>query len=410
MTFKTHRSRPRRALASAKFAVFALVLASLAAPAATTGAQTNDEIESIREERKQVQAEKAEQAAKVDVASAELDELLDALQIMQAEVNGQEARLSDAETQLAQRRQESEIALQEIDETAAQVVDLEDQLARRAIASFVTRGEEVGSPLIESSDPTQAARMQNLVDDATSSDVEISEELLVAQEDLEINRAIARDAEAEAVSIEADIAVQLVDLEAARDTQSALSAEAEDRLDHLLTRLADIKLVDANLGKKEQAAVDALAAELARKRTQSSGGGTAIPIPDRADIVRAGGYAVHKSIANDVTNMINAAAADGIVLGGWGWRDNSTQIALRKRNCGTSNYAIYEMPSSRCSPPTARPGASMHERGLALDITYKGSTISNHSSAAYKWLAANAAKYGFYNLPSEPWHWSTNGR
>jgi hypothetical protein len=51
----------------------------------------------------------------------------------------------------------------------------------------------------------------------------------------------------------------------------------------------------------------------------------------------------------------------------------------------------------------------MHERGLAIDFTYGGSTIGSHSSPGYKWLAAHASQYGLYNLPSEPWHWSTNG-
>ena len=32
------------------------------------------------------------------------------------------------------------------------------------------------------------------------------------------------------------------------------------------------------------------------------------------------------------------------------------------------------------------------------------------TSAGFKWLKANAARYGFYNLPSEAWHWSTTGR
>ncbi len=68
------------------------------------------------------------------------------------------------------------------------------------------------------------------------------------------------------------------------------------------------------------------------------------------------------------------------------------------------------MPSSQCRPPTARPGASMHEQGKAIDFTYGGRTIGTRSSPGYKWLAAHAASYGFYNLPSEPWHWSTNGR
>ena len=47
----------------------------------------------------------------------------------------------------------------------------------------------------------------------------------------------------------------------------------------------------------------------------------------------------------------------------------------------------------------------MHERGLAIDFD----NCSYRSSACYLWLAGNASWYGFYNLPSEPWHWSING-
>ena len=51
----------------------------------------------------------------------------------------------------------------------------------------------------------------------------------------------------------------------------------------------------------------------------------------------------------------------------------------------------------------------MHERGLAVDLTVGGRAITSRSSPAFRWLAANAARYGFFNLPSEPWHWSVNG-
>ena len=81
---------------------------------------------------------------------------------------------------------------------------------------------------------------------------------------------------------------------------------------------------------------------------------------------------------------------------------------MRRNNCGSSHYAIYEAPASSCSPPTARPGSSMHERGLAIDFTQGGSTLSRGSSG-FAWLKANAGSFGFRNLPSEPWHWSTNG-
>jgi D-alanyl-D-alanine carboxypeptidase len=51
----------------------------------------------------------------------------------------------------------------------------------------------------------------------------------------------------------------------------------------------------------------------------------------------------------------------------------------------------------------------MHERGLAIDFTSGGQTIQSRSHPAFQWLSANASSYGLYNLPSEPWHWSTNG-
>lgn len=392
----------------------AVFLAAVVGFASTSGvpsdAQTNDEIESIRDERKVVQAEKVKQAREVNGATAELDVLLDALQVMQAEVNAQEARLSDAQTRLTNRQADYTTAVEEVDLKLIEITALQDQLAVRAIDSFVAQGESDVAPLLETADPTQAARMQQLVDEATKSDIEIGESLAAAEEDLEINRALASTAQVEAEVLQGQITGQLATLESARSIQATLSAEAEERLDHLLVRLAEIKALDANLGRKEQAAVDALAAELARKRQPTGGGSGTIPIPPPSEIVSVRGFQVHQSISSNVDRMIGAAAAAGINLGGWGWRDNSTQIRLRRAHCGTSNYAIYQMPSSRCRPPTARPGASMHERGMALDLTYGGRTIGSRSSAAYKWLKANAASYGFYNLPSEPWHWSTNGR
>ena len=45
--------------------------------------------------------------------------------------------------------------------------------------------------------------------------------------------------------------------------------------------------------------------------------------------------------------------------------------------------------------------------GLALAIDF--ANCSTRSTACYRWLSGNAAGFGFYNLPSEPWHWSING-
>jgi hypothetical protein len=163
--------------------------------------------------------------------------------------------------------------------------------------------------------------------------------------------------------------------------------------------------LQAATGSGEQAAATRAPAPVA-------GSGAAHPTAPvgKDEVVSIEGIRVHVSIAEDVQALLDAAAADGIALSGWGWRDSQAQVRLRRQHCGTSQYAIYQMPSGQCSPPTARPGSSQHERGLAIDFTYAGGSIGSHRNVGYRWLAANAATYGLKNLPSEPWHWSTTGR
>jgi LAS superfamily LD-carboxypeptidase LdcB len=103
--------------------------------------------------------------------------------------------------------------------------------------------------------------------------------------------------------------------------------------------------------------------------------------------------------------MLAAASADGYSFGGGGYRDPAAQIALREQNCPDP----WNSPPSACSPPTAMPGQSLHEQGLAIDFTYNGSLIQSQSNPGFVWLANHAGSYGFYNLPSEPWHWSVDG-
>lgn len=119
----------------------------------------------------------------------------------------------------------------------------------------------------------------------------------------------------------------------------------------------------------------------------------------------SGTLTVNTSIAANVKSLIAAAKASGLNLCGGAYRDAAAQIATRKANCGTTTYDIYQKPSGQCSPPTAIPGTSMHEQGLAIDWT----NCSTRTTNCYTWLSANAATYGLKNLPSEPWHWSTNG-
>lgn len=111
------------------------------------------------------------------------------------------------------------------------------------------------------------------------------------------------------------------------------------------------------------------------------------------------------SWAERARSMLAAAQHDGITLTGHSYRDRAAQVLLRQAHCGTSHYAVYDMPASACYPPTARPGTSLHERGLAIDFD-----DCSMGSQCFRWLQGHAASYGVFNLPSEPWHWSSNGK
>ncbi len=131
------------------------------------------------------------------------------------------------------------------------------------------------------------------------------------------------------------------------------------------------------------------------------------------------GIMVCQKIAGNVEKLVAAAKADGFDITGYGFRDPAKQIEIRRKNCGTSNYDIYEKPSRQCTPPAARPGSSRHENGFAIDFKERGKQTVCYSvnpnratckDPLYLWLVNNAQKFGLSNRTSEPWHWSTDGK
>lgn len=108
---------------------------------------------------------------------------------------------------------------------------------------------------------------------------------------------------------------------------------------------------------------------------------------------------INVSLASQLNKLIKDARAAGINFGGGGFRSFDEQVNLYNAHCNSSGS---------CSPPTAVPGTSNHEKGLAIDFTVNDNSI-DRGSPGFNWLVANAANYGLINLPSEPWHWSVTG-
>lgn len=196
-----------------------------------------------------------------------------------------------------------------------------------------------------------------------------------------------------------EVESRLAELTSARDQQAAFGADVEARLARALGEAAGLEQLDASLSAKIAAQQAALATRV--RVGGGSRGGSSVAYNGTLATVSCptgGSITVDDSIASSVQGLLNAAP-DGIGLCGWGWRSSQRQQELwDEHNCDV-----------RCTVPTARPGSSMHERGLAIDFTSGGSSIGSRSSPAFQWLNQNAGRFGLSNLPSEPWHWSVNG-
>ena len=411
---------PRRRTRIWVIALVVLVAAGSLAPAAA------DDLRELKEKQAQVRRERAAKASQVNAAEDEFDVVADALAVLDENVRNQEAEVRSAEQALAAAEARLNATRDRISAAATQRDVVQQRLGDIAVERVIGRGESTMNrldALLGSADPLEAGKKLTLLDVSTGNERDLLDQLRALDEDLELLKADQLDARAEADRLRLERESRLGDLEQARTLQADFVEQAELRLERRLGEAASLADLESDIAGRIQAEEQRIAEELARQRALAEaaarargasgggggGGGSRLPTTDLGNTVVAGGFRVHPSIAANVEAMVAAASAAGLTLGGGGWRSNESQVALRRAHCGSSDYAIYEMPSSSCRPPTARPGASMHERGLALDLTCNGTLIGSRSNPCYQWLAANAAGYGLYNLPSEPWHWSVNG-
>ncbi len=390
---------------------------STATPSGNSGGATE-------EERERVDAAKAKNAKELDVADADLSEVTAALATLQEKIEAQKIEVEIAKKRVTQAQAVVEGMQAELTEFEAEVAVLEAGVEQQALQAF--KDVDLGPTVFVSQDPNRAIRMDNLLAKATRSDIDFVATLAAANEDLKDRRIRAGIAVEAAAELQREQERRLATLRDDQDAQARVAADAERRLDHLLAERAAIAALGEELEPDpatapgadtdpatDTSAEDDLVDELNKVPPPPPPEEDPAPPAQvgNADMREAGkGIVVHSDIVDDVRRLLSAADAAGVDLAGGGYRDPEAQIATRRNNCGTSNYAIYEMPASQCSPPTARPGTSMHEQGKAIDFTYNGSLIRSRSGAGWEWLRANADQYGLCNLPSEPWHWSTNCR
>ena len=398
--------------------LFAVINASVDAQDNKKSQETKKIEETIAELKRQyseTQKQAAELAGRINVAQASTDELIASLNTLQQMVDTEQDKLNALEAASKETDLRLEKARYAVATHEAKITHLRDGLNDSLIDSYISFQSPAGTSTLLGNNPWRTARAQTLVEFASGKQVDVIDELRRAGLKLKQLEIAAEEANVEAQQRASEMSEQLAAFTAVRNIEADLTAKAEEKLETLLQEGRSLKTLDAELAAKISAETRRLAATLERERRkrEEADRARANPSSDRKNysntklnLVSVRGIVVDASIADDTENLLTAMEAEGFKLGGGGYRSNKSQIYLRKAHCGTSEYAVWQMPASKCRPPTARPGRSDHERGRAIDFTYKGRIISSRKSAVFKTLKRVAPKYGFVNLPSEPWHWS----
>lgn len=117
--------------------------------------------------------------------------------------------------------------------------------------------------------------------------------------------------------------------------------------------------------------------------------------------INVGGHRLYKDAANAFIQMASAYKSDtGKTLTVTdSYRPLSVQIDLIRRKGKYGKEAPKGTPYEQGLAAT--PGTSNHGWALAVDVV--GAEI--YGTDTYNWLVSNASKFGFTNIPKEPWHW-----
>ncbi len=359
----------------------------------------------LRKERADVLAKKAQVASQVDALQVDDARVSASLDALTENVGAQSTAMQRADAAAQKARQAAELA-RAAEGRAREAVRASEEGMRRAAVQTYTAGSR-RSLQMQGDDINDISRARAYGAVATGRQTDALDRLEAARKDLAMASSQRKSAAAVAERQLAAAQNRLASLNRARAQQLGFAEQVANRLDRTLGEAESLASVDAALSSEITKREAALAAKLAAQAAPRGGGGGPISIVGGGDIVSVRGIQVARSIAGQLAAMLAAADGAGITLTGGGYRSSQAQIQTRRNN-GCPD--VYRSPASACRPPTARPGQSMHEQGLAIDFQCNGVLIRSRSGACWSWLAANAGRFGFRNLPSEPWHWSTTGR
>ena len=345
--------------------------------------------------RQRLEAQRAQAAAQLNVLRASQAQIQKALDDLDRNVRSQQAAVASASQAADAAATAFDQARRDQAQAAAEVASLHDRAADLALDAYMGTSRAATFDMLRTGNLADISRRRAYMSMALGSTSDTLDQLRAAREDLLARRRAAQRAKDQTTARKAAVQSRLTALSQAQVQQLKFADQVENK-------------IAVTTSQSDQLAQQSsqVAAQIAAQGTSNS---SVIRSSSTICLTTVRTITVACSIGGQLDKLLAAAAADGWTFTGHGYRSPDQQVSVREKNCGSSQYDVYQMPPNDCHPPTAYPGTSMHEQGLAIDFMANGSLISSHGDPAWQWLNANAASYGFYNLPSEAWHWSVNG-
>ncbi len=275
--------------------LLALVIATLIGSSARVGAQ--ETLQDAKDQRDAIQQAYAENAAALDLVTAEDAEIVDALDRIEAWIAVQEAGLDANEQARAAAAQTERAVRAEADELQARITELQRIVAAQSVETYM--GGFGGDLVLTTDDLNSVPLLKFLLEETTgrsNDSADVLRRLLGRQHDL---IAQAENVSAQAAALGAQITARLDELDASRADAERIrleiakrKADLEAKADELVAadqeitsiiRSAEAEAIRQAAAAADQAAREAEARRLAEAATPSPAP-TAVPTPTPAAV------------------------------------------------------------------------------------------------------------------------------
>ena len=448
-----------------RFAPIALLLAIAllvvpVSPSSAAPGQEGSSLSELQRRREQVRAEKAAQAGEVNALEASDAEVTSALNALSAQVEAQKDKVEEAERVLAKAEEDRQAAEAAQAAAQAELDALSQDIKESAVEAYVNVGSSNDVSTVGVDDVNDAVNKRMLIDSRATESADLVERFRSVQEDLELQRAAKAEAEERAAAEREKVADRKAELDDSYAEQQRFAEALDARLDAALAEAAALAELDSGLSQQ----IAAKQAEIAAgpggpapgrgragrpARRGPEGCAHSSPALLRRWILRwwwwrwrrftrpvrrilrwrwrrwwwlraACHHRVgqHRERRRHPRALVDRRQPPGAARARPGRRASGSAAAATATRPGRSPCAgptadRATTPSTRCPPPPAArprrdPAAPCTSRAWRSTSPRTARTLTR-SSSGFQWLRANAGRFGFRNLPSEPWHWSTNG-